>query len=256
VDTFSKPTTGMISLFLPVMAAVPLACDAACQGCMHCDGGFWCVVAAGSEDDDHHDHTALVTMQNGPSEAHAATGSAPPSSSPPPPLASPPSCRSRLARMLPRATVAVLKNWLLSPEHVRFPYPTEAEKEKLAADAGLTTHQVAMWFTNARRRSWRRHVASIADVQVDAPRRPNAPKCVPPPAPMSASLDSVAMPPSLKRESVTSVKRGRPDSASQRSEMEQELEAITARRRELEETLAVVLEWEASVRAALATPPA
>jgi hypothetical protein len=73
---------------------------------------------------------------------------------------------------------------------------------------------------------------------------------------MSASLDSVAMPPSLKCESVTSVKRGRPDSASQRSEMEQELEAITARRRELEETLAVVLEWEASVRAALATPPA
>ena len=67
-------------------------------------------------------------------------------------------------RFLPKAAVEYLKNWFCSPAHVNHPYPTEAEKEKMAADTGLSTHQVDRWLMNNRKRAWRPWVARQAAI--------------------------------------------------------------------------------------------
>jgi len=43
-----------------------------------------------------------------------------------------------------------MENWLSS--HEDNPYPTQAEKESLAKDTGITVKQVSTWFANTRRR--------------------------------------------------------------------------------------------------------
>jgi hypothetical protein len=58
------------------------------------------------------------------------------------------------ARCMHRFPVQVLKTWMLSPEHVDYPYPTDEEKVALAAQAGITLKQLSVWFTNARKRLW------------------------------------------------------------------------------------------------------
>ena len=70
------------------------------------------------------------------------------------PAAEAASAPSKLRRLLPDRAIAVLKAWLLSPEHVDHPYPTDTEKAALAAEAGITPKQVSIWFTNARKRVW------------------------------------------------------------------------------------------------------
>ena len=40
--------------------------------------------------------------------------------------------------------------------HVQDPYPTTSDKVQLAMEAGLTVKQVEHWFTNQRKRKWRR----------------------------------------------------------------------------------------------------
>eukprot|EP00986_Skeletonema_menzelii_P007263 scaffold2848_cov150-Skeletonema_menzelii.AAC.15 len=49
-------------------------------------------------------------------------------------------------------TVAILKEWLLSPEHVENPYPTAKETEMLLLKTGLDKTQLKHWFNNARKR--------------------------------------------------------------------------------------------------------
>ena len=56
------------------------------------------------------------------------------------------------ARALSAVATATLRRWLEDPKHCFFPYPTLEEKLALAAAAGLTLHQVTVWFTNARKR--------------------------------------------------------------------------------------------------------
>lgn len=58
------------------------------------------------------------------------------------------------SRCLPERAIRLLKEWLLSPQHVRSPYPTREEREELARTAGITAKQVSIWFTNARKRVW------------------------------------------------------------------------------------------------------
>jgi hypothetical protein len=58
------------------------------------------------------------------------------------------------SRLLPPAATAILRDWLVEPEHVQNPYPTREEKEHLARRAGLTVQQVTAWFTNMRKRVW------------------------------------------------------------------------------------------------------
>lgn len=57
-------------------------------------------------------------------------------------------------RVLPPATVRILKQWLLSPEHFDFPWPTPEEKTSLAKRVGINERQLGVWLTNARKRMW------------------------------------------------------------------------------------------------------
>ena len=61
---------------------------------------------------------------------------------------------SENGRTLPESAVAVLRAWMMSPEHVDHPYPSDEEKAALAAQTGISTKQVSIWFTNARKRIW------------------------------------------------------------------------------------------------------
>lgn len=49
-------------------------------------------------------------------------------------------------------TVAILKQWILSPEHIDNPYPTPKETEILLQKTGLDKTQLKHWFNNARKR--------------------------------------------------------------------------------------------------------
>ncbi|CAG8760501.1 16600_t:CDS:2, partial [Cetraspora pellucida] len=51
---------------------------------------------------------------------------------------------------LPKATTALLKDWLA--RHKKHPYPTEEEKQGLAKETMLNLQQISNWFINARRR--------------------------------------------------------------------------------------------------------
>lgn len=51
---------------------------------------------------------------------------------------------------LPKSTTTLLRSWLY--DHTNHPYPSENEKNRLAAQTGLTINQISNWFINARRR--------------------------------------------------------------------------------------------------------
>ena len=58
------------------------------------------------------------------------------------------------SRPLPDWSVKILQEWLLSPEHFDFPWPTDAERKALAEEAGVTPKRLSIWLTNARKRLW------------------------------------------------------------------------------------------------------
>uniref|UniRef100_A0A7S4N701 Homeobox domain-containing protein n=3 Tax=Odontella aurita TaxID=265563 RepID=A0A7S4N701_9STRA len=59
---------------------------------------------------------------------------------------------------LPAKTVEYLKAWMMSPEHVAHPYPTEQEKAQIMADTGIEMKQLTNWFVNNRKRYWKPRV--------------------------------------------------------------------------------------------------
>lgn len=59
---------------------------------------------------------------------------------------------------LPNETVEYLKTWMMSPEHVAHPYPTEVEKAKIMEETGLELKQLTNWFVNNRKRYWKPRV--------------------------------------------------------------------------------------------------
>eukprot|EP00934_Nitzschia_sp_Nitz4_P002526 Nitzschia sp. Nitz4//scaffold76_size158648//69856//71384//NITZ4_002546-RA/size158648-snap-gene-0.287-mRNA-1//1//CDS//3329557845//2516//frame0 len=74
---------------------------------------------------------------------------------------------SRKSSSLPAETVEYLKNWMMSPEHIAHPYPTEQEKAKMMADTGIELKQLTNWFVNNRKRFWKPRVeARLQQVQV------------------------------------------------------------------------------------------
>ena len=48
----------------------------------------------------------------------------------------------------------ILKDWMLSDDHIEFPYPNEEERQTLADQTGMSVRQVLNWFVNARKRIW------------------------------------------------------------------------------------------------------
>lgn len=64
----------------------------------------------------------------------------------------------RKSTSLPGETVEYLKAWMMSPEHIAHPYPTEAEKATIMADTGIEMKQLTNWFVNNRKRFWKPRV--------------------------------------------------------------------------------------------------
>ena len=62
---------------------------------------------------------------------------------------------------LPTHVVDYLKNWLMSPEHIDHPYPSEAEKARMVADAGIDIKRLNNWFVNNRIRFWKPRYEAI-----------------------------------------------------------------------------------------------
>jgi hypothetical protein len=59
---------------------------------------------------------------------------------------------------LPNETVEYLKAWMMSPEHIAHPYPTEQEKTQIMAVTGVEMKQLTNWFVNNRKRYWKPRV--------------------------------------------------------------------------------------------------
>ena len=64
----------------------------------------------------------------------------------------------RKSSSLPGETVEYLKAWMMSPEHVAHPYPTEQEKVAIMEDTGIELKQLTNWFVNNRKRYWKPRV--------------------------------------------------------------------------------------------------
>jgi Homeobox KN domain len=82
---------------------------------------------------------------------------------------------------LPNETVEYLKAWMMSPEHIAHPYPTELEKAKIMEETGLELKQLTNWFVNNRKRYWKPRVeARLKDqlqngIAIDKPDGPLSP---------------------------------------------------------------------------------
>ena len=66
--------------------------------------------------------------------------------------------KKRKSTSLPQETVDYLKNWIMSPEHIAHPYPTEQEKAQIMKDTGIELKQLTNWFVNNRKRYWKPRV--------------------------------------------------------------------------------------------------
>mmetsp|Transcript_30549 Transcript_30549/g.43327 ORF Transcript_30549/g.43327 Transcript_30549/m.43327 type:complete len:393 (+) Transcript_30549:755-1933(+) len=69
---------------------------------------------------------------------------------------------------LPSETVEYLKAWMMSPEHVAHPYPTEQEKAQIMAETGIELKQLTNWFVNNRKRYWKPRVEARLQQQAHA----------------------------------------------------------------------------------------
>lgn len=76
--------------------------------------------------------------------------------------------KKRKTTSLPSSTVDYLKAWMMSPEHVAHPYPTEKEKAQIMADTGIELKQLTNWFVNNRKRYWKPRVEARLKQQVQA----------------------------------------------------------------------------------------
>ena len=66
---------------------------------------------------------------------------------------------------LPQETVDYLKSWMMSPEHIARPYPTEQEKAQIMAETGIELKQLTNWFVNNRKRYWKPRVEAKLSIE-------------------------------------------------------------------------------------------
>lgn len=76
--------------------------------------------------------------------------------------------KKKKSTSLPAKTVEYLKAWMMSPEHVAHPYPTEQEKAQIMADTGIEMKQLTNWFVNNRKRYWKPRVEARLQQQAQA----------------------------------------------------------------------------------------
>jgi len=77
--------------------------------------------------------------------------------------------RPKVKKALGQYAASYLKNWLLSPEHIEHPYPTEEEKTRIMDDTGLELKQLTNWFVNNRKRYWRPKVDELRRKAAEEP---------------------------------------------------------------------------------------
>lgn len=68
----------------------------------------------------------------------------------------------RKSASLPSETVEYLKSWMMHPDHISHPYPTDQEKASIMADTGIELKQLTNWFVNNRKRYWKPRVEAAA----------------------------------------------------------------------------------------------
>jgi hypothetical protein len=66
---------------------------------------------------------------------------------------------------LASTVVDYLKAWIMSPEHINHPYPTEKEKAEILADTGIDLKRLNNWFVNNRIRYWKPKMDAIQKKQ-------------------------------------------------------------------------------------------
>ena len=76
-------------------------------------------------------------------------------------------CSRRARSFLPLTTVAFLREWIMSPEHIYNPYPTEVEKQQIIEATGIQMKQLTNWFTNNRKRFWKPKMSRLMTSQKD-----------------------------------------------------------------------------------------
>lgn len=81
--------------------------------------------------------------------------------------------KKKKTTVLPRSTVEYLKDWMMSPDHINHPYPTDKEKDKIMADTGIEMKQLTNWFVNNRKRFWKPRVE--ANIQKQSTLSPSPP---------------------------------------------------------------------------------
>jgi hypothetical protein len=64
-------------------------------------------------------------------------------------------CNAGKKSALSPETTEYLKNWMLSPDHIDHPYPTEEEKVQIMRHCGIEMKQLTNWFVNNRKRIWK-----------------------------------------------------------------------------------------------------
>jgi len=74
----------------------------------------------------------------------------------------------RKSASLPSETVEYLKAWMMSPEHIAHPYPTEQEKVEIMKDTKIELKQLTNWFVNNRKRYWKPRVEARLQQQAQA----------------------------------------------------------------------------------------
>ena len=74
----------------------------------------------------------------------------------------------RKSASLPGETVEYLKAWMMSPEHIAHPYPTEQEKVDIMKDTNIELKQLTNWFVNNRKRYWKPRVEARLQQQAQA----------------------------------------------------------------------------------------
>ena len=101
--------------------------------------------------------------------------------------------QQRKSATLPTETVEYLKNWMMSPEHINHPYPTEREKAQIMADTGIGAKPLTNWFVNNRKRYWKpRYEARLQQQKAEAAAGGAAPSSG---VPASTSVLITASPP-------------------------------------------------------------
>ena len=79
----------------------------------------------------------------------------------------------RRSNSLPAHAVDYLKAWIMSPEHINHPYPTEKEKSKILADTGIDLKRLNNWFVNNRIRYWKPRIEALQKQQRVEDRSPS-----------------------------------------------------------------------------------